>query len=49
MIKEIYKPKRDLKQVVVELLIMVANTNPGYELTIKDILDDMEKWGTEVK
>ena len=45
MNKKQYKPKRDLKQVVIELAIILANTNPGYEFLIKDILDDMARWG----
>ena len=42
---KLYTPKMDLKQVVIELAIILANTNPGYEKVIKGYLDEMAKWG----
>lgn len=45
-IQKLYKPKKDLKQIVIELAKILAETNPGYDLVIQDLLDEMNKWGT---
>lgn len=44
--KKLYKPKKDLKQVVIELAKIIAETNPGYDLVIQDLIEEMNKWGT---
>ena len=44
--KKLYKPKMTLKEVVIELAIILADTNPGYSLVIKDLVEEMNNWGT---
>lgn len=43
--KNIYKPKYDLHDIVKEILFMVGNTNPGYESLCKELFEEMDKWG----
>ena len=40
----LYQPKMSLKDVVRELVIMIANTNPAYDKPIEVILEEMDKW-----
>ena len=42
---QIYTPQFDLKEVVMRLAVMIAETNPGFEEQIKEILEEMDKWG----
>ena len=43
--KKLYKPKLTLKEIVIQLAIIIVLTNPGYEPQIKDLIDEMDKWG----
>ena len=45
----LYTPKMTLKEVVTELAIMLGDTNPGYQEPIKDLIEEMELWGTPKK
>lgn len=47
--KKLYKPKMTLKEVVIELAVMLANTNPGCERPIGELIEEMENWGRPVK
>lgn len=46
--QRLYTPKCDLKEIVTELIVMMAGTNPGYEPLCKEMLEEMDKWGKPV-
>ena len=43
--QKLYEPKMTLKDVVMELAIMISQTNPGFEERITDFLIEMNAWG----
>ena len=43
--KKLYKPQMTLKEVVIELAGILAQTNPGYKEVISSLIEEMEQWG----
>ena len=49
MKQRLYTPKKDIKQVVIELAKIIDSIFPDnskQHITIQDLLIEMEKWGT---
>ena len=53
MLKELYKPKMDLKIVVMDLIEIVKDTQRNtlayVDPKLQELLDEMLKWGTPKK
>lgn len=44
----VYTPEMTLKEVVIELAKILAETSPAYKEPIKELIEEMNKWETAI-